>query len=46
VLFLPLAWSFNIAITNSRFNARPVVYILYIKKTLDDNIYKHGSWDR
>jgi hypothetical protein len=25
---------------NSRFNARPIVYILY-RKSLGDNVYKH-----
>jgi hypothetical protein len=39
VQFLSLAWSCKLVISNYRFNARPVVYLLYIK-LLGDNIYK------
>jgi hypothetical protein len=42
VLFLSLALRCNLAITNSQFNARPIVYLSY-RKTLHDNTYK--QWE-
>jgi hypothetical protein len=42
VSFVSLAWKSNVAITIHRFNARPVVHVLY-RKPLHDNIYK--QWE-
>jgi hypothetical protein len=39
VLFLSLAWRSNLAVINSQFHARLVVYMLH-RKVLGDNIYK------
>jgi hypothetical protein len=42
MLFLTLVLGCNLALTNSRFNATPIVNVFY-RKPIDDNIYKHSK---